>query len=90
MFENESQDKFPDRRGINGVHNETGTEKVTARINRLRVKRKGGDTLLGIDLGVDVPKDPPAVVRLPAQAAWRAFGLAIGVLGFEMVIDGEN
>lgn len=87
MLENESNHKLSNQRLS---RTENGDEKDFLKIRRLHLKNKRGVTLLAINLDVDMFMESPAVVRIPARAAWRAIGLIAHSLGLEVDIDLED
>lgn len=90
MSENESNNKFYKQRLPETGDGETGEENDFLRIRRFQLKKEQRGTLLGIDVGIDMLTEQPAVIRIPAQAARCAIGLVVRTLGLELVIDYED
>ena len=90
MPEHESDNKISDQRFLETADSQTNKDKDFLRIRKLQLKNKRGGTLLGIDMGIDMPIQPPEIVRIPARAAWRAIGLAFRALDLELIIDHED
>lgn len=90
MPEHKSDNKISDQRLLETADGETHEHKDFLRIRKLQLKKKGGGTLLGIDMGMDMSTQPPALIRIPARAAWRAIGLAARALHLELIIDHED
>ena len=90
MLGNEPNNKISDQRLLDTADGETHEHKDFLRIRKLRLKKKRGGTLLGIDMGIDMPTQPPEVIRIPARAVWQAIGLAFRALDVELIIDHED
>lgn len=86
MLEHDSNNDQGDQR-LSESTDRANKEETFLQIHRLELKKKRGNKLVGIDIGVEISREPPAVVRIPAKATWCALGAAARALGLELVID---